>query len=86
MPYKTVKVKGGVRVKNAKTGVVHAKATTPAKAQMNLLRGVEHEYDAVAILLIDEGNMALAERIPDRQQRRQFLEGLMRKRQRMAHA
>jgi Holliday junction resolvasome RuvABC endonuclease subunit len=46
----------------------------------------EHEYDAVAILLIDEGNMALAERIPDRRQRREFLEGLMRKRQRVAHA
>jgi hypothetical protein len=42
MPYKAVKVKGGVRVKNAATGAVHAKATTPAKAQaqMNLLRGV----------------------------------------------
>ena len=46
----------------------------------------EHEYDAVAILLIDEGNLALAECIPDRRQRRDFLDGLMRKRQRVAHA
>jgi hypothetical protein len=40
MPYKEVKVKGGVKVVNAKTGRVHAKATTPAKAkaQMNLLK------------------------------------------------
>ena len=46
----------------------------------------EHEYDAVAILLIDEGNLTLAEHIPDRRQRREFLEGLMRKRQRVIHA
>ena len=40
----------------------------------------EHEYDAVAILLIDEGNMALAACIPDRRQRREFMDQLMRKR------
>jgi len=47
MPYGTRKVKGGVRVVNKATGRVHAKATTPAKAQaqMNLLRGVEHGWE-----------------------------------------
>lgn len=48
MPYGTRKVKGGrVKVVNKKTGAVHAKATTPAKAQaqMNLLRGVEHGWE-----------------------------------------
>ena len=48
MPYKTRKVgKGKVRVVNKATGRVHAKATTPAKAQaqMNLLRGVEHGWE-----------------------------------------
>jgi len=48
MPYATRKVKGGrVKVVNKATGAVHAKATTPAKAQaqMNLLRGVEHGWE-----------------------------------------
>jgi hypothetical protein len=48
MPYGTRKVKGGrVKVVNKATGRVHAKATTPAKAeaQMNLLRGVEHGWE-----------------------------------------
>jgi hypothetical protein len=47
MPYATRKVKGGkVKVVNAKTGKVHAKATTPAKAaaQERLLHAVDHGY------------------------------------------
>ena len=48
MPYRVRKVGGGrVKVVNKATGRVHAKATTPAKAkaQMNLLRGVEHGWE-----------------------------------------
>ena len=48
MPYGTRKARGGrVKVANKATGRVHAKATTPAKAQaqMNLLRGVEHGWE-----------------------------------------
>ena len=48
MPYERRKLKGGrVRVVNKAAGRVHAKATTPAKAQaqMNLLRGVEHGWE-----------------------------------------
>jgi len=47
MPYETVKVKGGVRVRNKKTGRVHAKATTAAKAaaQESLLNAVDHGWE-----------------------------------------
>ena len=45
MPYGRKKV-DGYQVKNVRTGKVHAKATTKAKAraQANLLRGVEHGW------------------------------------------
>jgi Holliday junction resolvasome RuvABC endonuclease subunit len=39
----------------------------------------EHEYDAIAILEVDEGNMRLADHILDRRERLLFLEALMRK-------
>lgn len=43
MPYATRKV-DGYQVKNTRTGKVHAKGTSKAKAegQVRLLRGVEH--------------------------------------------
>ncbi len=44
VPYEMRRVKGGWRVVNSRTGRVHAKRTTKAKAQrqLRLLRGIEH--------------------------------------------
>jgi hypothetical protein len=36
MPYKTVKIPGGVKVVNADTGKVMAKKTTPTKAKAQI--------------------------------------------------
>lgn len=46
MPYSVRHVKGGYRVVNTKTGRVHSRHTSKAKAeaQVRLLRGVEHGF------------------------------------------